>query len=525
MRAVVLAMVLVACTGDDDDVAQPDPLAALPAPTSATTTRFSDSAVCAQCHLAGDDKPDTLHDATGANVSPVLLWRNSLMALAARDPYYLAVFAAEKKHGEPVTVDKLCTRCHAPAGSEERAETNAVLGFDDIASGSDAAANLARDGVTCTACHQIAAQDLGTDGSFNGGFDIGYDRQIFGPIANPNTAPMMLFVKYTPTYGTHVMQAELCGTCHTVIVGSIVEQGTYLEWRSSSFMANDTPCQSCHVSRNDTNGTPTTTLIANTGATNPRPIGRHGFVGGNTYIFQLFADALAWANPGITADDLAAAEARDRAHLATAAQVVVSGVSATGFTVQVVNKTGHKLPTGYPTRRMWLHVKATKGGATVYESGATNARGEIVDAGGNVLAMQPHRDSVAAADELQVWEAVMVDLQGNPTPRTLNAKHFSKDDRILPTGFAPTSKDAARLESTGVINDATFLPGSDSITYTAAIPSGAAISIDLCFQSTRPDELDAIAKDPTPAGVRFTSLTDARAIPVEILAHVDATVP
>ena len=40
---------------------------------------------------------------------------------------------------------------------------------------------LARDGVTCSLCHQIAPDNLGKPESFSGGFLVGEDREIYGP--------------------------------------------------------------------------------------------------------------------------------------------------------------------------------------------------------------------------------------------------------------------------------------------------------------------------------------------------------
>src|SRR5262245_58577115 len=112
MRAAVL-LVTAACSVNGSTSDRPAPLAALPPPSHVETERFRDAEACAQCHLVAEDTP-VLHDATGANVSPVLLWRSSLMANAARDPYYLAVVAEElaRAPAQAAATEKLCTRCH-----------------------------------------------------------------------------------------------------------------------------------------------------------------------------------------------------------------------------------------------------------------------------------------------------------------------------------------------------------------------------------------------------------------------------
>ena len=132
---LALLFVAAACSVSDPVTERPAPLGPLPPPAPVDTERFRDAEACAQCHLVADDTP-VLHDETGANVSPVLLWRSSLMANAARDPYYLAVFADELARDPAGAEDteKLCTRCHGPAGAEELGSSS-HLTFADLTTG------------------------------------------------------------------------------------------------------------------------------------------------------------------------------------------------------------------------------------------------------------------------------------------------------------------------------------------------------------------------------------------------------
>src|SRR5690606_7623343 len=137
--------------------------------------------------------------------------------------------------------------------------------------------------------------------------------------------------------------------------------------------------------------------------------------------------------------------------------------------VRVENLTGHKLPTGYPSRRIWLHLTASVAGAVVFESGAP----------ASLPRAQPHHDTITSADEAQIWEATLVDISGAPTHRALDARRYSKDNRILPQGFAPSGSDRTRTEVVGVIADASFVPGSDDVTYRFAAPANATIDVEL----------------------------------------------
>jgi hypothetical protein len=524
--SIVLAGATVtACTSE---APRPDPLGSLPPPAPVDTERFRDSGACAQCHLVPDGAAP-LHDADGHNVSPVLLWRSSMMALAARDPYYLAVFAEERARAPASVdaVDALCTRCHAPAGAEELAGTNQHLSFADLTAGTTDAAAIGRDGVTCTLCHQIDASGLGEDRTFSGGFSVGYQRKLYGRYINPVTSWMELIVNFTPTPGSQIAESSLCATCHTVIVptasGDVVEQATFLEWRSSMYAAAQ-PCQTCHVPTTDDAGAPITVLgISGTpsGLAPRTPFGRHTFVGGSSYLLRLLADAVAWAGTDVPADELLASAARDDAHLAGAARLTVVATTPSSVTVRVANQTGHKLPTGYPSRRVWLHVRVDAAdGSVVFESGATDAAGAIVDRGGHALAAQPHHDVIASDAQVQVWEATLIDGAGAATHRALDARRYTKDDRILPTGFAPTGTDRTRTLPVGVVNDATFVPGSDDVTY--QLPAGGAnLHVELLYESLSPAIVDAIDAGATPAGTRFVDLVRARPVTPIVMATLD----
>lgn len=509
MPVILCAFVMIGCADDPPDELppRPEPLAPLPVGGAAITSdRFRESVACAQCHTAS---ATALRDASGRDISPYALWQTSMMSLAVRDPFYLAVFQEEIAHdpGNPA-VERACTRCHAGAGHEE---SRGAINFDALVRGTDTVAQLGREGVACTLCHQIDSANLGKESSFGGGFVIGYGRQMFGPHANPFTTPMQTFVNFTPTLGEHVAHSELCATCHTVIVGDVIEQATYLEWRSSSVAAT-AQCQTCHVPTDDADGTRITGPIAKypPDLATRAPIGRHRFAGGNAYMLRLIASAEAWANSGVPAAAMEEAAQDAEAHLATAAklELVLGGsTSARELAVRVQNLTGHKLPTGYPSRRLWLHVTARDGDRIVFESG-----GDDAGALANESALVPHRDRITSASEVQVWQAVLVNAGGTPTHRTLDAARYGKDDRILPAGFSPSSADRPRTQPVGVDDDDNFIGGSDTVTYVlGALPAGTTIEVELRYQSLSPALVEQIDRGRTPAGTRFVDL--ARAMP------------
>ncbi len=544
--AAALACLAVACGdetapvggagGGGGTVDFPDPLGPVAAVTSTKTDRFATSGACRQCHLAGEG-PDMLDPVTGEDLSPVGQWRSSMMAFAARDPLYLAVVSEELAAApDPEPVEALCIRCHGPAGSEEAGAANAHLGLDELLTGTAPAANLGRDGVTCSLCHQIQDLSLGDVESFSGGFSVGYDREMYGPHESPRTDPMEFFVEYTPTFADHVGKSELCATCHTVItpivedgehVGDFVEQGPYLEWLNSSF-SPATTCASCHLPTVDSAGDALVSAIATYPETiGPRePFGVHSFEGANAYMLTILSQNIEWTGSDVLPSELEAAAERSRLHLATAADltIAVPAVEAgvTKVTVTVENRTAHKLPTGYPGRRLWLHAVATDaGGATVFESGSWDGAGAILGAGGARLdgagVVLPHRDVVTSSAEVALWESVPAGWDGEPTFVPLSAVSYAKDNRILPSGWSSSGPWTKWTHPVGVGGDSTYAPGRDSVTY--HLPSAAAaLVIELVYESVPPALAEHLAKVPTPEAVRFSQMASQTPPRPEVIA-------
>jgi len=116
-----------------------------------------------------------------------------------------------------------------------------------IAGGTSPLHRLAADSVSCTVCHQIAPDRLGTRESFNSNFVMQPTpadgvRQIFGPYAiDAGRRTIMRSVTgFVQAEAPHVKQSELCASCHTLIteaygpdgavIGSLPEQMNFQEW-------------------------------------------------------------------------------------------------------------------------------------------------------------------------------------------------------------------------------------------------------------------------------------------------------
>ncbi|HTE90593.1 MAG TPA: hypothetical protein VK639_16655, partial [Terriglobales bacterium] len=130
---------------------------------------FQTSDRCVACH-------NGLTTKSGEDISIGLDWRPSMMANSSRDPYWQASVRRESAdHPESTpAIENECSVCHMPIthlqakGDGRKTEIFAHLPFN--ADNKDNAA--AEDGVSCSVCHQIAKEKLGTPESFNGAFKV-----------------------------------------------------------------------------------------------------------------------------------------------------------------------------------------------------------------------------------------------------------------------------------------------------------------------------------------------------------------
>jgi hypothetical protein len=513
---------------------------ALPKQGAATTTYFTTGDACHQCHMKyqGPDG-DACVDPKGNDIAPTTLGAASLEALAAREPFYLATFAREREGRSDkanATVDAACPACHAPAAVVEAPLVGGSVTFASLMTGQTALDSLARDGISCSLCHQIPADGLGTEASFGGKISIGADRAIFGPHQNPVASPMKFFVNYIPTYAPHMMTSELCATCHVVRTPLIdengtptgkwfLEQGTYFEWQNSAYAQKGTTCQTCHMPRVDDDNVTIQTRLAHppaaSGVTvNPRvPFGRHTAPGGNSYMLRVVSDNTAWVGTNTASADLETQAKRTDAQLGKAVLLDIKEASRKDGVATVVahltNASGHKFPTGYPSRRAWLHVTARAADHSVFwESGRPDAFGRIVTRDNRLVdrpgVFEPHHDVVDDETRVQIYEAVSQDEKGKLVARLLDAASYAKDNRLVPVGFSESFPGAGPTLPFGTSNDPNF-GAEDSVTYRIPVPTGpVTVDVELLYQSVSPRAFEALVSAPTDTGRAFFDMAKKR---------------
>jgi hypothetical protein len=160
-------------------------------------------------------------------------------------------------------------------------------------------------------------------------------------------------------------------------------------------------------------------------------------------------------------------------HVRTAAaSLAIDRAEASGgelrIDLSVHNLSGHKLPTAYPSRRAWLHVTIRdRAGRTVFQSGAVTGTGAIDgnDNDGDPLRAEPHYREIRRADQVQIYESIMVDRGGAITTGLLKAVGYLKDNRLLPRGFDKTTaaKDVAVVGDAS--DDSDFGAEGDRVRY------------------------------------------------------------
>lgn len=513
----------------------------LAARASVANGRFSTSDVCAECHDASPTAT-AMHDEADRPIAPFDLWSGSMMANAGRDPLWRAVMSAEIA-GTPAAADAIgqkCTTCHAPMASTDAGLQGVPRPTADVLTDGTERMDLALDGVSCTLCHQIEDDGLGTEASFSGGYVIEATGTIYGPHRNPFTHPMEQHSGFTPVASDHVSDAGLCATCHTLTTealdangmptgGQVVEQAPYLEWQLSDH--SDTACQVCHLPNTSEDGVPISTRIAHqpSGGDFPpiadrSPYGRHILVGGNTLIPAILRDWSSVLRPSATAAafDATIAAARDQLSHRTATVQVLDPShdgSTVSFAARIDVLSGHKFPTGIPLRRAWLHTTVTGSDGTVlFESGATDAAGRLVDDAGLVLPSEAaggpllaHVDAVTDARTVPVYESFLADGAGDVTFLLMRGEGWVKDTRLLPAGFDLTAAAAASIAPVGIGADSDFTGGGDTVHYSLDVGTTdpVQVEVEVLYQTLSARWAEEIFASGTPEALAFQVMFEA----------------
>jgi hypothetical protein len=455
-----------------------------------TEPQFQTSDRCLACH-------NGLVSASGADVSIGFHWRASIMANSSRDPYWQGSVRREViDHPESqARIEDECSVCHMPITRYEaklRGKEGEIFAHLPIST-DDPEHRQAADGVSCSVCHQITREKFGTRESYNGGFVVngpGADgsRVEYGPfeIQKGRITIMRSSTEgYHPEESKHIRESELCATCHTLIttalgpggkvIGALPEQMPYPEWVHSDYRTKQS-CQDCHMPK--ISGPVQIARVLGEAREGAR---LHSFVGSNFFMLNLLNRYREDLNVlALPPELIANAQATVEFLQAEAATVAIEKVAAESgrlrADVVIRNKSGHKLPTAYPSRRVWLHFMVRDGnGRKVFESGALNPDGSIVgnDNDADPARFEPHYTEIRNADQVEIYESIIGDENGHVTTGLLTGVRYLKDNRLLPDGFDKQTADKDVAVIGDAFNDPEFTGGIHRIRYWAALGDAA----------------------------------------------------
>ena len=377
--------------------------------------------------------------------------------------------------------------------------------------------------------------------SITGLFETGKPDELNGPFKDDEigTLPMKNALGITPKHDEYMKSSRMCGACHTINLpivdgtGHSIEQATYLEWLNSSYQnefgkpgPGAQSCQACHMPGKYVNPEanikvdPIQTRIAIVEDDSypaadhraPTPdihvrfrtadYARHEFLGMNAFVLEMFKQQnnLLGVRLGDymtgNSDSLQVVQNNLLRQATTSSATISVDRKVEGntlvATVHVQNLAGHRFPSGVGFRRLFIEVDAKNGNDVVWASGQTNSDGEIIDRrtgkplpteffdGGKY---QKHHEVVDAEDQVQIYEELTKDADGNFTTSFIRRDHEVKDNRLLPLGWKPDGPQPGVLpkfflDATHPKGDAEHDPdykdgkGGDTLTYRIHLPAG-----------------------------------------------------
>ncbi|MEM7397999.1 MAG: cytochrome P460 family protein [Pseudomonadota bacterium] len=302
-----------------------------------------------------------------------------------------------------------------------------------------------------------------------------------------------------------------------------IEQATYLEWLNSAYQDeypayNKTPeqarsCQSCHMPESFTSADgkvhvekvqgriaaiqdhahPEADHLVEADGINVRyreeGISRHKFRGLNATLLMMFEqfnellgvrkkDYMTSAYGLPQALEGYVRQARDKS---VDLDVTAESGNDNRLTVEVdiTNKAGHRFPSGVGFRRAFLELLVVEEGSgserTLWSSGRTNSVGALVDSEDRVLPTefferdadgieryQPHHEVITRQDQVQIYEELIQDVQGDFTTSFIRRHKHIKDNRLMPLGWQLRGPIPDRYTELKYYIDATH-PGYDAI--------------------------------------------------------------
>jgi hypothetical protein len=183
--------------------------------------------------------------------------------------------------------------------------------------------------------------------------------------------------------------------------------------------------------------------------------------------------------------------------------------------VIVESQVGHKFPSGFPARRAWLHfIVRDADDQVLFESGAVNSEGSIAGNDNDVdpLTYEPHYLTIGNPDQVQIYEAIMHDTEGNVTTILLRGAGYAKDNRLLPSGLDKREAHADIAVKGQAWDDQDFIGGGDKIQYAVNLGDARGpftVTVELLYQSIGYRWAENLRRYDSPESARFLRYYEA----------------
>ena len=470
---------------------------------------FSAPDQCSNCHGNYDIR----------NIEPFDTWKGSMMAHSMRDPLFLASMTIANQDAQ--FSGDLCIRCHSPVGWLEGRSTptdGSVLTAAD------------REGVQCHFCHRIidpissAPEDQTYLSTISDHLPTVYGNGMYVVDSDANTrrGPFEITQAGHATLKSDFYStSEYCATCHDVSNPAFYKasdgtyqpnnidtpatsfdtyemfpvERTYSEWKMSAYntpggipstafggnKTNVSTCMDCHMA--DVTGEGCDKNYAPTRTDMPL----HDLTGGNTFVPLLVKSKYP---SEVDANAIDAGIIRARYMLENAATMNLNvSLAENGYDmdVEIINETGHKLPSGYPEgRRMWIYVEAYDiNDNVIYESGAYDSSTGTLNTDGAKI----YEAKLGMSQEI----TDIANANGTGTYTAGESFHFAlnnmvvKDNRIPPRGFTNANFEAIQAAPVGY----SYEDGAYSDITSYSLPEATyKIEVKLLYQTTSKEYIE-----------------------------------
>lgn len=268
-------------------------------------------------------------------------WSGTMHALAITDPIFRTAYMKAVLFESGYR--EYCLTCHSPT-------TKTTKDFNLTKS-------LSVQGVSCSFCHSVKELDIK-----NNSYELNQDGTMVGPYRDSFTE------KHPSNYSDILTKSEFCAGCHEFSLNGVPISETYSEWIEGPYSKEGTQCQDCHME-----------ALPGYAANDIKreKVYRHFWYGGRTGQFLEKAFNIEY-------------------------QVKKKGKKAE-VTLNITNKNvGHKIPSGFPSRQLILHLK-----------------------------VKDDKDREIYGDK-RIYTKTLFDQYDNEVYDFWKAKSISKDNRIKP---------------------------------------------------------------------------------------------